>query len=301
MSSQNSNPINFYSHFEYKSIHTNIFDEFNIDNVVIIEEAIKQKESDILPKYYTKLYLLPSDVRIDFVRNEIERTADTLANIDFYFNEVLMSAYFNEEDFYSPEDIAFSWLDTQQLSKYREFNEDSFNILISKDWDSVTLPKFSEIIIAITNIRYLVMLKWHWSLLKKGKQIIVKDPVTHITHSLNENQLLYLYKSFTQELDLINEFKTSYSDFKDVFNLGFNETDSKIHWTGETKQVAYLLGLLKKTAEYTYVSIEKSRKFITKDNTILTATNISKGISDSKGMRPKDDKLIKDILDKIPK
>lgn len=301
MNKNKSEEIDFYRYFDYRSITRDIINDFDVNNVVILEQAIKDKESNILPKYYTKLYLLPSDIRQEFVKNEIERTVNALGDIDFYFNEILISAYFNEEDIYSPEDIAFSWLDLHQIAEYKKFYDDSFNILISKKWNEVTLPKFIEVVNAIINIKYLTMLRWHWSLLKKGRQILVKNPVTHISHSLNEEQLQFIYNSFTRKLDLIDDIRTTYSDFTNVFNKGFNETNSKIYWSGETKQVAHLLGLLKKEADYTYISIEKSQKFITKDNTVLTATNISKGISDSKVMRPKDAELIEDILKSMPK
>lgn len=293
--------IDFYKHFEYRSIQKDAIDAFDADNVLLVKEAIKDLEYDLLPKYYTKLYLLPTDLQKDFVKNEIEKTIVTISNIHYLFNEVLMTAFTNGEDEYATEDIVFSWLDILELKEYRKYYEDGTDILVQRKWDAVTLPKFKDVVKSIAYLDYFSMLKWHLALLKKGKRVSVKNPKTHIDHSLNEEQLAYLYKQLTQKILLIDDIRTTYEDFLSVFNEDFSKNDSEIIWDAKTKQVSYFLSVLKKDAGYTYASIENSGKFISCEGNPLKASNISKGVSSTKDFEARQKKEIDKIIKDMPR
>ncbi len=180
-------------------------------------------------------------------------------------------------------------------------------IVMMTEVEDIDLPHFEEMINVLSDLTYYICLEEFYneelkSNFKKKGNINIYKKNTYFEHTLSEDQLRYLYKELTQTHQYIDETKTSQIDFINVFTKPFNDHESKIYFSDETTQVAYLLFLLRMRFVHFYKCIEDSEKFISKENSIITSNNISSQLSKTikKDISVKNQSVIENIILKIP-
>ncbi len=124
-----------------------------------------------------------------------------------------------------------------------------------------------------------------------------KATTIRFVSDLTEDQFKYLYKEFTQTYNLIDDLKTDKLAFLMVFTSNFNDHNHKIYFCVDTKIVAYMLYKLKPHFSYLFKCIELSKKFISKENNIISSNNISSQLS--KTVYQKIEVEEQDLIDKI--
>lgn len=187
---------------------------------------------------------------------------------------------------------------------YDSIDRDDIYELIDDPEKHINLPYFNDLIDCLSTLNEFHSWSEFYRILLDEKTISIKRKNNNIVFDgdLSVNQYKYLYKALINNDSYIDEFRTSESDFINVFTKEFDSHESKIYILNETVQASYLFHKLRIYFTDFFKNIEHSKMFITKDGTILKSNNISSQLSKTvkKGIPVKNQFVIDEIVNNIP-
>lgn len=248
---------------DHKSVHSNFI---HAHNTILLKFEDFKKERRLIKKPYDELYYLFKN-RLDLLEEEYQYTIIPNALFQRFIE-------LNNDESYS-----FS----QFVVELASFNADAELLRIFRNYSSIY-----EMMYEVNNFDDFELIEYKQlpesvPLFKKYHEIIYGKK-----ESLEETpfnfQILKGYKSNFERIynmltnDYIDEKKTTYADFCNVFFNDIGSHSSKIHFLCNTQSAAYLLYELCKNGvfkKFTQKNIEKSKSFISSESNILKQSNIS--------------------------